>query len=68
MKGCTPGILGGGTALYKPCRYVLPQRIWFLGLFGPKTGKGFAHFGLESGVVFEGATEACEHIYPFDFK
>ena len=29
----------------------------FLHRFGPKTGINFAHFGLESGMVFEGTTE-----------
>ena len=29
--------------------YVPPQRVWFWG-----------HSGLESGMVFEGTTEACE--------
>ena len=66
--GVLLGILGWGTPLYKPYKYVLPQRIWFLDLFGLKTGKGLAHVGLESGMVFEGATEAYEHIYPFNFK
>ena len=47
---------GGGTSLYKPCRYV-PRR------FGLKTGIDFAHFGLESGMVFEGTTGAYERIY-----
>ena len=28
---------GGSTSLYKPYRYVLPQRVWLLGLFGLKT-------------------------------
>ena len=27
---------------------------WFVCLFGLKTGINFAHFGLESGMVFEG--------------
>ena len=35
---------GGGTPLYKPCRYVPPQRVGFF----LKTGVDFAHFGLES--------------------
>ena len=35
---------GGGTPLYKPCRYVPPQRVGFF----LKTGIDFAHFGLES--------------------
>ena len=32
---------GGGTPSYKPCRYVPPQRVGFLGLFGLKTGVDF---------------------------
>ena len=37
---------GGGTPLYKPCRYVPPQRVGFLRLFGLKRGIDFAPFGL----------------------
>ena len=33
-----------------------PQRVWFLSLFGLKTGINFGHFGLESGMVFKGTT------------
>ena len=40
---------GGGTPLYKPYRYVPPQRVRFLHLIGLKTGIDFALFGLESG-------------------
>ena len=48
-----------GTPSYKPCRYVPPQRVWSLGLFGQKTGiQYFAHFGQESGMVSEGTTGA----------
>ena len=50
----------GGTSLYKLYRYVPTQRIWFLGLFGPKTGTHFAHFGLESGMVYERTTGVYE--------
>ena len=55
------GMRGGGgglgcTLLYKPYRYVPPQRVWFLRRFGLKTGIEFAHFGLKSGMVFERAT------------
>ena len=46
----------GGTPLYKPYRYVPPQRVGYWGLLGLKTGIHFAHFGLESSVVFEGIT------------
>ena len=48
---------GGGTSLYKPYRYVPPHRVGFLRRFVLKTGIHFAHFGLESGVVFEGTTD-----------
>ena len=40
-------------------------------IFGPlglKTGIDFAHFGLESDMVFEGTTGAHERIYRFNFK
>ena len=47
--------VGGGTPLYKPFRYV-PRR------FGLKTGIDFAHFGLESGMVFGGTTE-CMNVF-----
>ena len=36
--------------------------IWFLDRFGLKTVIDFAHFGLESGIVFEGAAVVYEHI------
>ena len=48
---------GGSTPLYKLYRYVPPHRVGFLRRFGLKTGIHFAHFGLESGMVFEGTTE-----------
>ena len=43
-----------GTPLYKLYRYVRPHRVGFLRRFGLKTDIHFAHFGLESGMVFEG--------------
>ena len=46
----------GGTPLYKPYRYVPPHRVGFLHRYGQKTGLHFAHFRLESGMVFEGTT------------
>ena len=54
---------GGGTSLYEQYRYVPPHRMGFGGLFGLKTGIHFAHFGLESGMVFEGTTGVGERIY-----
>jgi len=62
-----PGGGGGGTPLYKPYRYVPPQRVWFLYLFGLKTGIDFVHFGLESGMIFAETTK-CERIYRFNSK
>ena len=44
---------GGGTSLYKPYRYVPPQKVGFLHSFGLKTGIELPRFGLESGMVFE---------------
>ena len=53
-------VTGVGTPLHKPYRYVPPKRLWFWGRFGLTTGIHFAHFGLESGMVFEGTTGVYE--------
>ena len=45
-----------------------PIGLGFLGRFGLKTGTHFAHFGLESGMVFEGTAGAYERIYRFNSK
>ena len=45
-----------------------PHRVGFLRRFGLKTGTHFAHFGLESGMVFEGTTGVYERIYRFNSK
>ena len=58
----------GGTPLYKLYRYVPPHWVGFLRRFGLKTGIDFAHFGLESGMVFEGTTGVYERIYRFNSK
>ena len=52
----------GGTPLYQLYRYVPPHRVGVLRRFGLKTGIHFAHFGLESDMVFEGTTGVCERI------
>ena len=39
---------------------MLPQRVGVLRFFGRKTGIDFAHFGLESGMDFEGITGVLE--------
>ena len=54
---------GGGTPLYKLYRYVPSHRVGFLRRFGLKTGIHSAHFGLESGMVFEGTTGLYERIF-----
>ena len=56
----SPG--GRGTPLYKPCGYVLPHREEFLRRFGLKTGIHNAHFGLESGIVFEGTRRVKKYL------
>ena len=57
-----------GTPLHNIYRYVQPRRVGFLHSFGLKTCLHFAHFGLESGWVFEGTTGVYEHFYPFNSK
>ena len=52
-----PGGGGRATLLYKPYRYVPPQRVGFL-----------RRFGLESGMVFEGTTVVHEGIYRSNSK
>ena len=58
-----------GYCLYKPYRYVPPHRVGsFFCRFGLKTGIHFAHFSLDSGMVFEGLTGVYERIYRFSSK
>ena len=68
---CLSGSLwegGGGIPSYNSYGYVPPQRVWIWGLFGLKTGTDFDHFGLELGMVFEGAAGMYERIYRFNPK
>ena len=48
-----------GTPPYKPWVCAAPKGGVFAP-FGLKMGIDFAHFGLESGMVFEGTTRVCE--------
>ena len=61
---------GGGVLPYISyiLRYVLPHRVGFWRRFGQKTGIHFAHFGLGSGMVFEGTTAVSKRIYRFNSK
>ena len=54
--------------LYKPYRYVPPQREGFLRRFDLKMCTDVAHFCLESGMIFKGTTEVYERIYFFNSK
>ena len=45
-----------------------PESVEVLRRFGLKTVIDFGHFGLESGVVFEGTTEVYERIYRVNSK
>ena len=63
-----PSSRGGGTPLYKLYRYVPPQRVWFLGRFGLKTGIYFDHYGLKSGMAFKGTTGTYKRICLFNSK
>ena len=45
-----------------------PQRVGVLCRFGLKTGIDFAHFGLESGMVYEGFTVVYECVRRFNSR
>ena len=57
-----------GGLPYKPYRYMPSQRVGFFRPSGLKTGMNFAHFGLESGMVFEETTGVNVLIYRFSSK
>ena len=66
-KGLREGGGGGGTPLFSYIShtgYVLIC-VGFLRRIGLKTGIHFAHFGLESGAVFERTTECMNVLLPF---
>ena len=58
----------GVTPLYKRYRYVPPQRVGFLRRFGLKMGIDFAHFGLESGMVYKETTVVYQCVRRFNSK
>ena len=58
----------GGTPLFKPQRYVLPQRVGVLWHFDLKTGIDLAYLGLELGMVFKRTTEGVCTYLSFQFQ
>ena len=60
-------IVRGSTPLYKPYRYVPPQRVGFLRRFCLKTGDS-AHFSLVSRMVYEGTTIVYQCVRRFNSK
>ena len=46
----------------------MPLRVGFALRFGLKTGTDFAHFGLESDMVYEGTTVVCQCVRRFNSK
>ena len=58
----------GSTPLYRLYRYVPPQRVWLWRRFGLRTDIDFAHFGLESGMVYKGTTIVYGCVRRFNFK
>ena len=46
----------------------MPLRVGFALRFGLKTGIDFAHFGLESDMVYEGTTVVCQCVRRFNSK
>ena len=61
---------GGGAVLpYKKLYWnVPPDLVWFLRHFRPRKGIDFAHFALESGIVFEETTRVYKRICLFNSK
>ena len=59
----------GDTPIFRPYRHVPPQMVGFLmRRFDLKTGIDFAHFGLESGMVFEGTTAVSQGLNVFQMN
>ena len=54
--------------IFVPCRHVPPQSVGFLRRFGMKMGIDFAHYGLESDVVYEGTTIVYQCVRRFSSK
>ena len=54
--------------IFEPYGYVPPQSVGFLRRFGMKMGIDFAHYGLESDVVYEGTTVVYQCVRRFNSK
>ena len=55
-------VRGGGVLPYISHKGICRPRVGFLRRFGLKMGIDFAHFGLESGMVYAGAPGVYERI------
>ena len=49
-------------------KFAIEVNPFFRPVFGLKTGIDFAHFGLESDMVYEGATVVCQCVRRFNSK
>ena len=58
----------GGYSLIQAMEVCIAPKGMFFAPFGLKTGRDFAHFGPESGMVFEGTTGVYERICCFNSK
>ena len=62
-------LFGGGVYSVNTVGMYRPKGYGFSAFLGLKMGNiHFAHFGLESGVVFEGTAGVYERIYHFNSK
>ena len=59
---------GRGTPLQEAILECAAQRVWFLRHFRLRKGIDFAHFALESGIVFEETTGVYKRICRFNSK
>ena len=59
---------GGGKGVVPYISHIGVGESRVLGPFCLKTGIHFAHFGLESGMVFQATTGAYKRIYCFNSK
>ena len=62
------GVTRGEVLPYESHLGMCCSTVGFLRCFGLKTGIDFAHFGPESGMVYEGTTVVCQCVRHFNSK